>query len=219
MKPYLIGITGGIGSGKSTVSQIISHLGYKVYNSDVRANEIINDNISVKEKLIESFGSDIYEDSTLNKEYVSKLIFNNESAKIKINSIVHPEVILDFNNWVKRNNTEKNLFKAQSKDALNLKTVGIGIYAKSGASTVELSKDVRKKLIDIKRNLPDGLNIEVAFDRATYVGPAISEVYKTLVVAFILVVAIIYLFLGNIKAVIAVSYTHLRAHETGRNIV
>ena len=111
MKPYLIGITGGIGSGKSTVSQIISHLGYKVYNSDERANEIINDNISVKEKLIESFGSDIYEDSTLNKEYVSKLIFNNESAKIKINSIVHPEVILDFNNWVKRNNTEKNLFK------------------------------------------------------------------------------------------------------------
>ena len=89
MKPYLIGITGGIGSGKSTVSEIISHLGYKVYNSDVRANEIINDNISVKEKLIESFGSDIYEDSTLNKEYVSKLIFNNESAKIKINSIVH----------------------------------------------------------------------------------------------------------------------------------
>jgi dephospho-CoA kinase len=111
MKPYLIGITGGIGSGKSTVSQIISHLGYKVYNSDVRANEIINDNILVKEKLIESFGSDIYEDSILNKEYVSKLIFNNESAKIKINSIVHPEVILDFNNWVKRNNTEKNLFK------------------------------------------------------------------------------------------------------------
>ena len=98
--------------------------------------------------------------------------------------------------------SEKNLFKAQSKNALDLKTVGIGIYAKSGASTVELSRDVRKKLIDIKRNLPDGLNIEVAFDRATYVGTAITEVYKTLVVAFILVVAIIYLFLGNIKAVI-----------------
>ena len=111
MKPYLIGITGGIGSGKSTVSQIISHLGYKVYNSDIRANEIINNNISVKEKLIESFGPDIYEGSTLNKEYVSKLIFNNESAKIKINSLVHPEVILDFKNWVKRNNKEKNLFK------------------------------------------------------------------------------------------------------------
>ena len=111
MKPHLIGITGGIGSGKSTVSQIISHLGYKVYNSDVRAYEIINDNKLVKEKLIKSFGLDIYENSSLNKEYVSKLIFNNESAKIKINSIVHPEVIEDFKNWVKVNNKEKILFK------------------------------------------------------------------------------------------------------------
>ena len=98
--------------------------------------------------------------------------------------------------------SEKTLFKAQTKDALNQKTVGIGIYAKSGASTVELSGDIRKKLIEVKKSLPDGINIEVAFDRATYVGTAIQEVYKTLIIAFILVVTIIYLFLGNLKAVI-----------------
>lgn len=111
MNPYLIGITGGIGSGKSTVSQIISHLGYKVYNSDARAHEIINDNKLIKDKLIESFGSNIYQGSKLNKRYVSKLIFNDESAKNKINSIVHPEVIDDFKNWVKENIIEKFLFK------------------------------------------------------------------------------------------------------------
>ena len=111
MNPYLIGITGGIGSGKSTVSQIISHLGYKVYDSDARAHEIINENKLIKDKLIESFGSDIYQDSKFNKEYVSKLIFNDESAKTKINSIVHPEVINDFKNWVKENKIEKFLFK------------------------------------------------------------------------------------------------------------
>ncbi len=72
--------------------------------------------------------------------------------------------------------SEKTLFKAQSKNNLNQKTVGIGIYAKSGASTV--------------------------FNRATYVNAAINEVYKTLAIAFVLVVIIIYLFLGNIKAVI-----------------
>ena len=98
--------------------------------------------------------------------------------------------------------SEKTLFKAQRKGALNLKTVGIGIYARSGASTVELSKDVRKKLDEIKKTLPEGLNLEVSFDRATYVGTAIQEVYKTLIIAFILVVVIIYLFLGNLKAVI-----------------
>jgi hydrophobe/amphiphile efflux-1 (HAE1) family protein len=98
--------------------------------------------------------------------------------------------------------SEKTLFKAQTKNALNQKTVGIGIYAKSGASTVELSKNIRKKIIEVKKTLPNGIDMEVAFDRATYVGTAIQEVYKTLIIAFILVVAIIYLFLGNLKAVI-----------------
>ncbi|KRP05324.1 MAG: multidrug transporter AcrB, partial [Pelagibacteraceae bacterium BACL20 MAG-120920-bin64] len=98
--------------------------------------------------------------------------------------------------------TEKTLFKTQTKEALDLKTVGIGIYARSGASTVELSKEINKKLIEVKKGLPEGVNIEVAFNRANYVGSAINEVYKTLITAFILVVAIIYLFLGNIKAVI-----------------
>ena len=98
--------------------------------------------------------------------------------------------------------SEKALFRAQSKEALNLKTVGIGIYARSGASTVELSKEIKKKIKEVKNNLPDGLNLEIAFNRATYIGEAIKEVYKTLIIAFILVVVIIYFFLGNIKAVI-----------------
>jgi hydrophobe/amphiphile efflux-1 (HAE1) family protein len=98
--------------------------------------------------------------------------------------------------------SEKTLFKTQTKDALNLKTVGIGIYARSGASTVELSSAIKKKLAKVKKTLPEGVNIEIAFNRATYVGSAIKEVYKTLITAFILVVSIIYLFLGNIKAVI-----------------
>jgi hydrophobe/amphiphile efflux-1 (HAE1) family protein len=98
--------------------------------------------------------------------------------------------------------SEKTLFKAQTKNALNQKTVGIGIYAKSGASTVELSKNIRKKIIEVKKTLPEGVDMQVAFDRATYVGTAIQEVYKTLIIAFILVVSIIYLFLGNLKAVI-----------------
>jgi len=98
--------------------------------------------------------------------------------------------------------SEKALFRAQSKEALNLKTVGIGIYARSGASTVELSKEIKKKVEQVKKNLPEGLNLEIAFNRATYIGAAINEVYKTLIIAFILVVIIIYLFLGNLKAVI-----------------
>ena len=98
--------------------------------------------------------------------------------------------------------SEKTLFKAQRKDQLNLKTVGIGIYARSGASTVELSKEIKKKITEVNKSLPEGLKIEIAFNRATYIGAAINEVYKTLIIAFVLVVIIIYLFLGNLKAVI-----------------
>ena len=98
--------------------------------------------------------------------------------------------------------SEKAFFRSQSKNALNYNSVGIGIYARSGASTVELSNDIKKKIKEIKKNLPDGLNLEIAFNRATYISVAINEVYKTLIIAFILVVIIIYLFLGNLKAVI-----------------
>ena len=98
--------------------------------------------------------------------------------------------------------SEKAFFRSQSKNALNYNSVGIGIYARSGASTVELSKDIKRKIEQIKPNLPDGLKLEVAFNRATYISVAINEVYKTLLIAFVLVVVIIYLFLGNLKAVI-----------------
>ena len=98
--------------------------------------------------------------------------------------------------------SEKTLFKAQTRDQINLKTVGIGIYAKSGASTVELSKNVKKKIIEVKKSLPEELDLRVSFNRANYVEAAIEEVYKTLIIAFVLVVLIIYLFLGSLKAVV-----------------
>ncbi|SVE33506.1 uncharacterized protein METZ01_LOCUS486360, partial [marine metagenome] len=89
--------------------------------------------------------------------------------------------------------SEKTLFRAQTKNALDQKTVGIGIYARSGASTVELSKEIKKRIEEVKKTLPEGLSLEIAFNRATYIGEAINEVYKTLIIAFILVVTIIYL--------------------------
>ena len=69
----------------------------------------------------------------------------------------------------------------------NEKVVGIGIYAKSGASTVELSKRIRERIKVVQKALPDGLKLGVSFDRATYINAAINEVYKTLAIAFVLV--------------------------------
>lgn len=111
MKPKLIGITGGIGAGKSTVSSICKHLGFKVYNSDQRAKEIVSEDSIIKKKLISFFGNNIYKNGVLDRKFLSDKIFNDKSSLEQINSIIHPAVKKDFNSWVINNLNEKILFK------------------------------------------------------------------------------------------------------------
>ncbi len=111
MKPKLIGITGGIGAGKSTVSTICKHLGFKVYNSDQRAKEIVSEDSTIKKKLISFFGNNIYKNGVLDRKFLSDKIFNDKSSLEQINSIIHPAVKKDFNSWLINNSNEKILFK------------------------------------------------------------------------------------------------------------
>ncbi len=103
--------------------------------------------------------------------------------------------------------SEKTLFKSQSPDALNENTVGIGIYARTNESTVTLSKNIRKKIKEVRKTLPDGLKLSVSFDRAVYIKEAIQMCYQSIILALALVVGIIYLFLGNIRAVVVPAVT------------
>ena len=91
----------------------------------------------------------------------------------------------------------RTLFKGDGKQV-----VGIGVYQQSDANTIKVATKLKEKIKEIRPTLPDGTSLEVAFDRSTYISSAISEVYKTLFVALILVTIIIYLFLGNIRALI-----------------
>ena len=91
----------------------------------------------------------------------------------------------------------RTLFKGDGKQV-----VGIGIYQQSDANTIEVANGVKKKIKEIRPSLPPGTTLEVSFDRSNYIKAAINEVYKTLVIALILVTIIIYLFLGNIRALI-----------------
>ena len=91
----------------------------------------------------------------------------------------------------------RTLFKGNGR-----KVVGIGIYQNSDANTIAVATAVKKKIKEIQSSIPDGSTLEVSFDRSNYVSNAIKEVYKTLFVALILVTLIIYLFLGNIRALI-----------------
>jgi len=111
MKPKLIGITGGIGAGKSTVSKICKHLGFKVYNSDDRAKEIVSEDSNIKKRIISLFGNNVYKNGVLDRKFLSDKIFNDKSSLQNINSIIHPAVKKDFKNWVINNSNEKILFK------------------------------------------------------------------------------------------------------------
>lgn len=94
-----IGITGGIGAGKSLVAEIIKAMGYPVYNSDERAKELTDSNPKIKEGLIHLFGEEIYQNDTLNKFALAQAIFSDESLREKVNALIHPIVREDYNLW------------------------------------------------------------------------------------------------------------------------
>ena len=91
-----IGITGGIGSGKSFVCSIFKDYNFKIYNSDFEAKNILNKNKNVKRLIIAEFGELSYVDNILNTKYISDLIFSNHKKLDKINKIVHPEVFENY---------------------------------------------------------------------------------------------------------------------------
>lgn len=101
-----IGITGGIGSGKSLVCSILEQLGYPVFYSDKEAKEIIESHSEAKKALIQLFGKDIYLNEKLNRLLLSQIVFSNQELLSKVNSIIHPIVRTNFENWTNSQKTD-----------------------------------------------------------------------------------------------------------------
>ncbi|MCL4143418.1 UNVERIFIED_CONTAM: hypothetical protein GTU68_052436 [Idotea baltica] len=95
-----VGLTGGIGSGKSTVAKYFKELGVPVYIADTEARLLMNTSKTIKKKLIKVFGPEAYLDDELNRPYLAKVVFNDKEKLKKINNIVHPKVAKDFSKWV-----------------------------------------------------------------------------------------------------------------------
>lgn len=102
-----IGVTGGIGSGKTTVCEIFKLLDITVFEADRVAKELMNSNVEVKNELILLFGDKIYgPDKKLNRKMLADLIFNDESLLEKVNNLVHPAVRNEFILWHQKQNSE-----------------------------------------------------------------------------------------------------------------
>ena len=100
----VVGLTGGIGSGKSTIAAMFQELGVPVYNSDERAKHLMNTSKKIRKRLIELLGEKAYLDDKLNRVYIAKKVFNDADLLEKLNHIVHPVVRKDFVKWTKKQN-------------------------------------------------------------------------------------------------------------------
>jgi len=94
-----VGLTGGIGSGKSTVAKVFEKLGIHVFYADEEAKEILRSNHQIKEKLISIFGNQLYKDGILDRKFLAAQIFKDKNALERVNNIVHPAVIARFLEW------------------------------------------------------------------------------------------------------------------------
>lgn len=99
---YKIGITGGIGSGKSTVCSLFAERGIAVYDSDSRAKQLMAESAELRAQLIETFGVECFCDGTLNRSYLASQVFGSAEALAKLNAIVHPAVRTDFRTWAEQ---------------------------------------------------------------------------------------------------------------------
>lgn len=95
-----VGITGGIGSGKSTVCEIFRTLGIPVYEADVRAKFLMQHDQKLKAQIIEAFGNESYQNGQLDRHFLANKVFNDPKEVARINALVHPAVGQDFNSWL-----------------------------------------------------------------------------------------------------------------------
>lgn len=97
----IVGLTGGIGSGKTTVAKMFEALGVPIYIADDEAKKLTVTSAEIKEKLINLFGEIVYQNNVLNKSFLADKIFNNQDLLSQVNAIIHPVVATHFLDWVK----------------------------------------------------------------------------------------------------------------------
>lgn len=96
---YKVAITGGIGSGKSKVVELLAQRGVAAYDSDSRAKALMASSPELREQIIECFGTEAYDGEEVNRRYLAERVFNDKEALTKLNAIVHPAVMADFERW------------------------------------------------------------------------------------------------------------------------
>jgi dephospho-CoA kinase len=153
-----VGLTGGIGSGKSTVAKIFLELGFPVYNSDKRAKWLMSNDSILKNNIASIFGESSFINGVLNTNFISNIVFSNPDKIVQLNSIVHPSVSKDFDKWLKLNISHSIVFK---ESAILIES---GAYLKMNKIIlVESRNDLKIERI-LKRNSTDFDSVKKRMD-------------------------------------------------------
>jgi dephospho-CoA kinase len=99
LKQSKIGITGGIGSGKSFVCKLLERIGYPVFYSDSEAKKIVTSDKEVRKSLTDLLGEEVFQDNQLNISFLANELFNSDLIRMKVNEIIHPKVQVTFDKW------------------------------------------------------------------------------------------------------------------------
>ncbi|MBR5131521.1 MAG: dephospho-CoA kinase [Alistipes sp.] len=162
---YKVGITGGIGSGKSVVAKMLQDRGVAVYFSDARAKEIMTSDERVRQSLVERFGEQTFDCGVLNRAYLAERVFASEAELAALNAIVHPAVKADFERWAEAQSGDyvvlesAILFESGFDTAVDM-TVAImapealrieRVMARDGVSKEQVEERMRSQLTDEER--------------------------------------------------------------------
>ncbi|HUX84122.1 MAG TPA: dephospho-CoA kinase [Chitinophagaceae bacterium] len=151
-----VGITGGIGSGKSTVCRIFSILGVPVYHADARARFLMQSDPGLKESLLSRFGKETYKEEILDRDYLASRVFGNPGALSDLNALVHPAVIRDAQAWFDSQNTTYVIKEAAllfESGAFHLLDLVIGVSAPQPLRVLRAMKRDGKTREEILRRM------------------------------------------------------------------
>jgi len=102
---FRVGLTGGIGSGKSTVAHVFEILGIPVYYADKEAKRLMNEDPDIRKQVIAHFGEEAYADNILNRRFLAEIVFKDKEKLRLLNSLVHPVTIAKAEEWMQKHNT------------------------------------------------------------------------------------------------------------------
>lgn len=140
-----LALTGGIGSGKSTVLNFFSQLGVPTFSADKKARTVMEENEKIKIKIINLFGTDAYINNFLNTDLISGIIFKDSKKLHELNSIVHPSVISSYNQWKKNQDFKYTLYESAVVLEQNHKSFFDGVILVTAPYIEKIKRLTRKK--------------------------------------------------------------------------